>query len=150
MRRRDFIVVLGTVTIQSAARAQRPGTQIVGYLNSALHDPTSNAWLAFVKGMKEAGYIEGQNFSFEMQLAKGQYDRLPELAKSLVDRQVSVIVAPESISALAAKGSYVDDPNRLRQRRRSSQGRPRRVSQPPQHKPHWRVLFRRRTRRKAA
>jgi putative ABC transport system substrate-binding protein len=83
----------------------RPGAQIVGYLNSAFHDPTSSAWLAFVQGMKEVGYIEGQNFSFEIQLAERQYDRLPALAKSLVDHHVSVIVTAESISAQAAKAA---------------------------------------------
>jgi putative ABC transport system substrate-binding protein len=105
MRRRDFIVVLGAVTFRSAARAQQPGTQIVGYLTSGLHNPTSRGWSAFLQGMREVGYINDQNVSFEIQSAADQYDRLPALAKSLVDRHVSVIVAADVVAAHAAKAA---------------------------------------------
>src|SRR5215471_8106181 len=105
MTRRDFIVVLGAVTLRSAARAQQPRRQIVGYLNAGSHDSTSSAWAAFLQGMREVGYIEGQNVSFEIHSAAGQYDRLPALAKSLVDRHVSVIVAQDVVSAHAAKAA---------------------------------------------
>jgi putative ABC transport system substrate-binding protein len=100
MRRRDFIVVLGAVTFRSAARAQQPGTQIVGYLTSGFV-----VGAAFRQGMREVGYIEGHNFSFEIESALGQYDQLPALAKSLVDRHVSVIVAADVVSAHAAKAA---------------------------------------------
>jgi putative ABC transport system substrate-binding protein len=109
MRRRDFIVVLGAVTFRSAARAQQPGTQTVGYLAAQivwqLRNSGSSAPSAFLQGMREVGYIEGQNFSFEMQSAGDQYDRLPALAKSFVDRHVSVIVAADVVSAHAAKAA---------------------------------------------
>jgi putative ABC transport system substrate-binding protein len=105
MRRRDFIVVLGAVTFRSSARAQQPGTQIVGYLTSGSLNPASSAWAAFLQAMREVGYIEGQNVSFEIQSAEYQYDRLPALAKSLVDRHVSVIVAQDVPAAHAAKGA---------------------------------------------
>src|SRR5215472_6940380 len=105
MRRRDFIVVLGAVTFRSAARAQQPRRQIVGYLNAGSHDPASSGWAAFLQGMRDVGYIEGQNVSFEIQSAADQYDRLPALAKSLVDRHVSVIVAQDVPAAHAAKGA---------------------------------------------
>jgi putative ABC transport system substrate-binding protein len=105
MRRRDFIVVLGAVTFQSAARAQQPGTPVVGVLNSGFHDPTSSSWAAFLQGMREVGYIEDQNVSFEDQPAEFQYDRLPALARSLVDRHVSVIVVFDAFSAHAAKAA---------------------------------------------
>jgi putative ABC transport system substrate-binding protein len=105
MRRRDFIVVLGAVTFRSAARAQQPGAQIVGYLTSGLHSPTSGGWSAFLQGMREVGYIEGQNVSFVIQSAADQYERLPALAKSLVDRRVSVIVAQDVVAAHAAKAA---------------------------------------------
>jgi putative ABC transport system substrate-binding protein len=105
MRRRDFIVVLGAVTFRSAARAQQPGTQIVGFLHSGSHYPASSAWAAFLQAMREVGYIEGQNVSFEIQSAVGQYERLPPLAKSLVDRHVSVIVAIDVVAAHAAKAA---------------------------------------------
>jgi putative ABC transport system substrate-binding protein len=105
MRRRDFIVVLGAVTFRSSARAQQPGTQIVGYLTSGSHNPASSAWAAFLQAMREVGYIEGQNVSFEIQSAMDQYDRLPALAKSLVDRHVSVIIANDVVAAHAAKAA---------------------------------------------
>jgi putative ABC transport system substrate-binding protein len=106
MRRRDFIVVLGAVTLRSAARARQPGTRIVGILYSASPNPSSSAWAAFLEGMREVGYIEGQNVSFEEQAAAGQYDRLPALAESLVDRHVSVIVAiGGAVAAHAAKAA---------------------------------------------
>jgi putative ABC transport system substrate-binding protein len=109
MRRRDFIVVLGAVTLRSAARAQQPGTQIIGYLAAQflpqLRNSGSSAPSAFLQGIREVGYIEGHNFSFEMQSAADQYDRLPALAKSLIDRHVSVIVAADVVSAHAAKAA---------------------------------------------
>ena len=104
MRRRDFIVVLGAMTFRSAARAQQPSTQkIVGYLTSGSRSSTSRA--AFLQGMREVGYIEGQNVSFEEQSAADQYDRLPALAESLVNRHVSVIVASDVVAAHAAKAA---------------------------------------------
>ena len=103
MRRRDFIVVLGAATFRSAAHAQQPGTQIVGYLTGGL--PTSRGWSAFLQGMREVGYINGQNVSVEEQAAADQYDRLPALAKSLVDRHVSVIVVSDVVAAHAAKAA---------------------------------------------
>jgi putative ABC transport system substrate-binding protein len=105
MRRRDFIVVLGAATFRSAARAQQPGTQIVGVLFGGLYNPAASIWAAFLQGMREVGYIEGRNISFEIQSAADQYDRLPALAKNLVDRHVSVIVATDVVSAHAAKAA---------------------------------------------
>jgi len=104
MRRRDFIVVLGAVTFRSAARAQPAATQIVGFLSGS-DDPTSGSWAAFLQGMREVGYIEGQNVSFEIKSAKDQYDRLPALAERLVDRRVSVIVVADVVSAHVAKAA---------------------------------------------
>lgn len=77
MKRRDFIVVLGAVIFRSAARTQQPGRRIIGYLSIGSHDKTSNAWAAFLQGMIEAGCIDGQNVCFDIQVAAGQYDRLP-------------------------------------------------------------------------
>jgi putative tryptophan/tyrosine transport system substrate-binding protein len=104
MRRRDFIVVLGAVTFRSAARAQQPGTRIVGVL-SGISDPIPTLEPAFLQGMREVGYIAGQNVSFEILAAAGEYDRLPALAESLVDHNVSVIVASDVVSARAAKAA---------------------------------------------
>jgi hypothetical protein len=103
MRRRDFIVVLGAVTFRSAARARQPGMQVVGYLHCGSHDPASSAWAAFLQGMREVGYIEGRNVSFEIQSAADQYDRLPALAESLVDRHVPNHSAPFDACALLGR-----------------------------------------------
>jgi putative ABC transport system substrate-binding protein len=105
MRRRDFIVVLGAVTFRSAAYAQQPRMQIVGYLGARSYDANSSLRAPFLQGMGEVGYIEGQNFSFERQYAADQYDQLPALAEVLVDRHVSVIVADDVVSAHAAKAA---------------------------------------------
>jgi putative ABC transport system substrate-binding protein len=94
------------VTLRTAARAQQRGIQIVGYLKSGgSFDPDTSVWAAFLQGMREVGYTEGQNVSFEIQSAADLYDRLPALAKSLVDRHVSVIVAADVVSAHAAKAA---------------------------------------------
>jgi putative tryptophan/tyrosine transport system substrate-binding protein len=105
MRRRDFIMLLGVATFQSAARAQQPATQIVGWLSSGSRDPTSSLWATFLQGMREVGYIEGQNVSFEFRVAEEDYDRVPELAESLVSRHVSVIVANDVVCARAAQAA---------------------------------------------
>jgi putative tryptophan/tyrosine transport system substrate-binding protein len=105
MRRRDFITLLGVVTLQSAARAQQPGTQVVGFLGSGSHDPNSSTWAAFLQGMRGVGNIAGQNVSFEFRYAEDQYDRLPALAESLVSRDVSAIVADSVVSAHDAKAA---------------------------------------------
>ena len=107
MRRRDFIVVLGAVTFRSAARAQQSGMKIVRVLLSGYKDatPTLSAEAAFRQGMREVGYINFQNVSFEIHTAWDQYDRLPALAKTLVDHHVSVIVTPDVVAAHAAKAA---------------------------------------------
>ena len=94
------------VTFRSAARAQQPGRQIVGYLSGS-RDPSSSAWAAFQHSMREVGYIVGQNVSFEIQSAEDQYDRLPALAQSLVDRHVSVIVALPSAGVVSNSSNIV-------------------------------------------
>ena len=103
MRRRDFIVVLGTVTYRSIAHAEQPDTEILGFLVSTSSSFMTGA--AFQQGMSEVGYIAGQSVSIEDHDAAFQYDRLPALAKSLVDRHVSVIVAADVVSAHAARAA---------------------------------------------
>jgi putative ABC transport system substrate-binding protein len=105
MRRREFIVGLGGATAWPlVARAQRPALPVVGFLNSASADKYAPMVAAFRQGLKETGYVEGQNVAVEYRWAEGQYDRVPAMAAELVRRKVAVIVAntPGNLVAKAA------------------------------------------------
>ena len=87
-----------------AARAQQPGTPVIGFLNSASPDSYVSQVKAFHPALKETGYVEGQNVAIDYRWAENQIARLPTLATELAHRPVSVIAAGGSpASALAAK-----------------------------------------------
>ena len=101
MRRRDFIkVVAGTAAVWPlAARAQQPAMPVIGVLQFGT--PTSSDLSGFRLGLKEAGYVEGQNLKIEYRFANDDPARLPELAADLVGRKVNVIAAVSSGPAAA-------------------------------------------------
>jgi putative ABC transport system substrate-binding protein len=105
MRRREFIAALsGAAVWPLIAQAQRPPLPVIGFLNSASADRYKPMVAAFRQGLKETGYLEGQNVAVEYRWAEGQYDRVPAMAAELVGRQVAVIVAntPGNLAAKAA------------------------------------------------
>jgi putative ABC transport system substrate-binding protein len=107
MRRREFIAGLAGAAASSAlplvARAQQPAMPVIGYLGIGFAD--DDFTVPFLQGLKETGYVEGQNVAVEYRWAENQPDRLPTLAADLVRRRVAVIVATDSVAALAAKAA---------------------------------------------
>jgi putative ABC transport system substrate-binding protein len=103
MQRRDFITLLGAAAWPIALRAQQ-AIPVIGFLGSRSAGGDPDLFAAWHRGLKEAGYVEGQNLVIEYRFAENQYDRLPALAADLVRRRVSVIFA-NGPSALVAKAS---------------------------------------------
>lgn len=108
MRRRDFVARIGTAAFAwpFAARAQRATIPFIGFLTSGSPNERRNLVDAFREGLKEGGFTDGKNVGIEYRWAEGRYERLPELARDLVDRNVAVIVTSGSPAAtLAAKSA---------------------------------------------
>src|SRR6516165_24608 len=105
MNRREFITLLGGTAAAwpLAARAQQPAIPVIGFLDSRPADAMSERLRAFRQGLKDTGYVEGENLAIVYRFAENQADRLPELAADLVRRKVAVIATGGPPATFAAQ-----------------------------------------------
>jgi len=106
MRRREFIALVGgaAVALPRVVRAQQE-LPVVGFANSGSAQAQALMVAAYLKGLEEAGFVEGKNVLIEFRWADGQYDRLPEFMADLIKRKVAVIMGGGPPAALAAKAA---------------------------------------------
>jgi putative ABC transport system substrate-binding protein len=112
VRRREFVALLGGVAVAwpLAARAQEPARPVIGLLGATLPQANADTVNALRQGLKDIGYVEGENVAIEYRWAENRIDKLPALAADLVRQQVAVIFAIASSATLAAKAATATVP----------------------------------------
>jgi putative ABC transport system substrate-binding protein len=112
IERRKFLATLGGAAAAwpLAARAQQAAMPVIGFIYSASPDPVAHRLRAFRQGLKESGYVEGENIVIEYRWVENRIDRLPEMVAELIGRRVTVIVAMSTVAAVAAKAANTTIP----------------------------------------
>jgi putative ABC transport system substrate-binding protein len=111
MRRRTFIAGLGSAAAWPVVgRAQQPVVPVIGFFSPQSADDSTFLINPFLQGLKDAGYVEGQNVAVEYRYAENQYDRLPALATDLIRRRVAVIVSYGLVATQAVKAATTTIP----------------------------------------
>jgi putative ABC transport system substrate-binding protein len=106
MKRRELMLLVGgALTAGRALRAQQKAVPVIGFLSVRSPGEAAGVLAAFHQGLRETGYVEGQNVAIEYRWAEGRYDRLPALAADLVGRRIDVIAAIAAPSTVAAKNT---------------------------------------------